>query len=234
MSDKIKTEEINKQSTDVSVESKENKMPEIKQTVGNSQKRNPNGESKQVSSQRLFSSRRKNSLGDNFEERVVKIKRINKTTKGGRRMRFSALVIVGNKNGRVGYGIGKSIEVPGAIKKAVKNARKNLVSVPMTKKYTIHHEILCHNGATKVLLKPAKDGTGIIAGGVIRDVIELAGYKNLYSKNLGSNTSLNMASAVIDGLLSQLNYSNVMKARDLYRTSDNSKQSLNEKKGDNK
>lgn len=146
---------------------------------------------------------RKNSIGDNFEERVVKTKRISKTTKGGRRMRFSALVIVGDKNGRVGYGIGKATEVPNAIKKAVKNARKNIVRIPMTKSHTLYHEIVGHKGATKVLIKPAPEGTGIIAGGVIRDVIELAGFHDVYTKNLGSNTALNMVIATVDGLINQ-------------------------------
>lgn len=146
---------------------------------------------------------RKNSVGDNFEERVVKTKRISKTTKGGRRMRFSALVIVGDKNGRVGYGIGKATEVPNAIKKAVKNARKNVVRIPMTKSHTLYHEIIGHKGATKVLIKPAPEGTGIIAGGAIRDVIELAGFHDVYTKNLGSNTALNMVIATVNGLMNQ-------------------------------
>ena len=146
---------------------------------------------------------RKNSVGDNFEERVVKTKRISKTTKGGRRMRFSALVIVGDKEGRVGYGIGKATEVPNAIKKAVKNARKNIVRIPMTKSHTLYHEIIGHKGATRVLIKPAPEGTGIIAGGVIRDVIELAGFHDVYTKNLGSNTALNMVIATVDGLKNQ-------------------------------
>ena len=147
---------------------------------------------------------RKNSVGDNFEERVVKTKRISKTTKGGRRMRFSALVVVGDKDGHVGYGIGKATEVPNAIKKAVKNARKNVVRIPMTKSHTLYHEIIGHKGATRVLIKPASEGTGINAGGAIRDVIELAGFHDVYTKNLGSNTPLNMVIACVDGLKNQL------------------------------
>lgn len=158
---------------------------------------------------------RRNSVGDNFEERVVKTKRISKTTKGGRRMRFSALVIVGDKEGKVGYGIGKATEVPNAIKKAVKNARKNIARIPMTKKHTVYHEIIGHKGATKVLIKPAREGTGIIAGGVIRDVLELAGFHDVYTKNLGSNTALNMVMAVIDGLRKQLIPHKVREARDI-------------------
>lgn len=158
---------------------------------------------------------RRNSVGDNFEERVVKTKRISKTTKGGRRMRFSVLVIVGDKEGKVGYGIGKATEVPNAIKKAVKNARKNIVRIPMTKKHTVYHEIIGHKGATKVLIKPAHEGTGIIAGGVIRDVLELAGFHDVYTKNLGSNTALNMVMAVVDGLRKQLIPHKVKEARDI-------------------
>lgn len=158
---------------------------------------------------------RRNSVGDNFEERVVKTKRISKTTKGGRRMRFSVLVIVGDKDGKVGYGIGKATEVPNAIKKAVKNARKNIARIPMTKKHTVYHEIIGHKGATKVLIKPAHEGTGIIAGGVIRDVLELAGFHDVYTKNLGSNTALNMVMAVVDGLRKQLIPHKVKEARDI-------------------
>ena len=158
---------------------------------------------------------RRNSVGDNFEERVVKTKRISKTTKGGRRMRFSVLVIVGDKEGKVGYGIGKATEVPNAIKKAVKNARKNIARIPMTKKHTVYHEIIGHKGATKVLIKPAHEGTGIIAGGVIRDVLELAGFHDVYTKNLGSNTALNMVIAVVDGLRKQLIPHKVKEARDI-------------------
>ena len=112
-------------------------------------------------------------------------------------MRFSALVIVGDKDGRVGYGIGKATEVPNAIKKAIKNARKNVVRIPMTKSHTLYHEIIGRKGAT------APEGTGIIAGSVIRDVIELAGFHDVYTKNLGSNTALNMVIATVDGLKNQ-------------------------------
>lgn len=160
---------------------------------------------------------RRSSLGDNFEERV-KIKRISKTTKGGRHMRFSALVIVGDKNGRVGFGIGKADETPNAIKKAVKNARKALIKVNMNHKGTLYHEIIGRKGASRVLIKPAPEGTGIIAGGVIRDVIELAGFKDVYTKNLGSNTPINMVKAVIEGLKKQLLPVNVKKARDLIKS----------------
>ncbi|MDR0985494.1 MAG: 30S ribosomal protein S5 [Mycoplasmataceae bacterium] len=138
-----------------------------------------------------------------FEEKVVGIKRINKTTKGGRHMRFSALVVVGDKHGKVGFGIGKSTEVPNAIRKAIKNANNNVSSIIMNKNFTVYHEIVGRHGASKVLLKPAPVGTGIVAGGAIRAVIELAGFKDIYTKNLGSNTSINMVRATLNGLLNQ-------------------------------
>ena len=166
------------------------------------------GQTKEVSVYRLITA-------NTIEERVVKTKRISKTTKGGRRMRFSVLVIVGDKECKVGYGIGKATEVPNAIKKAVKNARKSIVRIPMTKKHTVYHEIIGHKGATKVLIKPAHEGTGIIAGGVIRDVLELAGFHDVYTKNLGSNTALNMVIAVVDGLRKQLIPHKVKEARDI-------------------
>jgi small subunit ribosomal protein S5 len=156
---------------------------------------------------------RKRVTESGFEEKVVGLKRISKTTKGGRHMRFSALVVVGDKNGRVGYGIGKSTEVPVAIKKAIKNANNNVFKVIMNKRFSIYHEIVGRHGASRVLLKPAPEGTGIIAGGAIRAVIELAGFKDIYTKNKGSNTSLNMVQATIDGLIKQRHPSTIAKLR---------------------
>lgn len=138
-----------------------------------------------------------------YEEKVVGVKRISKTTKGGRSMRFSALVVIGDKKGLVGFGMGKSIEVPVAIKKALKNAKNNMYKIKMNKNFTLFHETIGKYGAGRVMLKPAKEGTGIIAGGPIRVVLELSGFKDVYSKNLGKNTSINMIRATLDGLLSQ-------------------------------
>lgn len=138
-----------------------------------------------------------------FEEKVFKIKKISKTTKRGRNMRFSALAIVGDLKGNVGFGIGKSIEVPVAIRKALKKAKNNMFQIKMTKNLTLYHEVIGKHGASKVLIKPAKKGTGIIAGGVVKTILELLGFKDVYSKNLGCNTALNMAHATIKGLLSQ-------------------------------
>ncbi|GCE63960.1 30S ribosomal protein S5 [Candidatus Mycoplasma haematohominis] len=149
-----------------------------------------------------------------FEEKVIKAKRISKTTKGGRQSRAWVLVVVGNKKGKVGFGIGKSKEFQDAIKKAVKRAMKDLVKVSMNSKRTIFHEYLGKHGASKVLVKPAKPGTGIIAGGAIKTVLELAGYTDIYSKNLGSNTAMNMIRATLKALQEQRSPSYISRLRD--------------------
>ncbi|MGH1411456.1 MAG: 30S ribosomal protein S5 [Mycoplasma sp.] len=146
---------------------------------------------------------------------IIKIKKVTKVVKGGRRYRFSVIVVGGDKKGRVGYGTGKAFEVPDAIKKAKKEVLKNMIRVPLTKEtQTIAHEIIGHKGASQVLLKPATEGTGIVAGGSIRIFLELGGVRNIYSKSFGARSELNMILATIDGIKNLRTKQQISKSRD--------------------
>lgn len=157
---------------------------------------------------------RKETVEPEFEERVVTINRVTKVVKGGRRYRFAALVVIGDKKGNVGFGTGKANEVPDAIKKAVESAKKNMITVS-TVKTTIPHEVTGVYGAGRVFLAPAAEGTGVIAGGPVRAVVELAGISDILSKSLGSSTPINVVRATIEGLKSLETVEEIAKRRGL-------------------
>ena len=148
-----------------------------------------------------------------YEEQVINIGRVTKVTKGGRHFRFSATVVVGDRKGKVGLGTGKANEVPDAIKKASQAAQKNVVRISLVDERTIPHEAIGVRGASKVMLKPAAEGTGVKAGGPVRAVLELAGVKDILSKSLGSNTKINMAYATLEALKSRRTIEEVAKLR---------------------
>ena len=148
-----------------------------------------------------------------LEEKVIFINRVTKVVKGGRQFRFAATVVVGNRKGKVGLGQGKAKEMPDAVKKATQQASKNLINVELIDNRTIAHEIIVKEGAVRVMLKPAKEGTGVKAGGPVRDVLELAGVKDVLSKSLGSSTKVNMARATLNALKLQKSPSHVAALR---------------------
>ena len=149
-----------------------------------------------------------------LREELVTLNRVSKTVKGGRIARFAAIMVVGDGNGHVGYGLGKAAEVPEAIRKGIEDAKKNMIEVSL-KDTTIPHEVLGEFGAGKVLLKPAAQGTGIIDGGVVRKVLELAGISNIRAKSLRSNNPANVVKATIEGLKQLRTVEQVAKTRDI-------------------
>ena len=148
-----------------------------------------------------------------LEEKVIEVKSVVKVTQGGRQRRFSATVVVGDRKGTVGVGIGKANEVPDAVKKAIQSANKNLIKVNLIDNRTIAHEVTGKSGACKVLIKPAPAGAGLISGGAVRAVLDLAGVKDISSKSLGARTKLNMATATMNALKSLKSIEHVCELR---------------------
>ena len=150
-----------------------------------------------------------------WQERVVQIRRVTKVVKGGKKLSFRAIVVVGNEKGQVGVGVGKAGDVIGAVKKGVADGKKHLVDVPLTRSYSIPHPSSGIGGAAKVFMRPAAPGSGVIAGGAVRTVLELAGVRNVLAKQLGSNNPLNNARAAADALSALRTFADVAEERDI-------------------
>lgn len=150
--------------------------------------------------------------GGDLKEKLITVNRVSKTVKGGKQFAFTALTVVGDGAGRVGFGYGKAKEVPAAIAKAMDQARKNMINVPL-KGQTLQHEIWGNHGATRVIMKPASDGTGVIAGGAMRAVFEVAGVQNVLAKSFGSRNPINMVRATMDGLVKMTQPSDIAAKR---------------------
>ena len=161
------------------------------------------------------SKRKKNSRKPKFVERLIKISRVSKVTKGGKKLSFRAIIVIGDENGNVGVGVAKADDVVNAFKKAKADGRKNLITLPLTKSLSIPHSVGGRFGACKVIMRPAIEGSGVIAGGAVRIVLEVAGVKNVIAKQLGSNNLLNNARASICALQNLTTKSQVAKIRDL-------------------
>ncbi|CAJ2678627.1 unnamed protein product [Trifolium pratense] len=159
--------------------------------------------------------KQRGKIKDGFEERVIQVRRVTKVVKGGKQMRFRAVVVIGDKNGQVGVGVGKAKEVISAVQKSAIDARRNIVTVPMTKYLTFPHRADGDFGAAKVMLRPASPGTGVIAGGAVRIVLELAGVENALGKQIGSDNALNNARATVVAVLKMKQFSEVAEERGL-------------------
>jgi len=160
-------------------------------------------------------SRRNENLNDKFIERLIKISRVTKVTKGGKKLSFRAVVVIGDENGQVGVGVGKAEDVVNAFKKAKTNGIKNVIKIPITKSLSIPHGVIGDKGACKIIMRPSIEGSGVIAGGAVRTVLEVAGIKNVIAKQLGSDNLLNNARAAIVGLQSLTTKAQVLEKRDL-------------------
>ncbi len=191
-------EENVKKTDNVTTNTNEKERPRTRKNNNNRRPRRNNNFSKQRS---------------DLEEKVIDIARVTKVVKGGRQFRFLATVVVGNRKGKVGLGTGKAKEMPDAVKKATQAASKNLINVNLVDNRTISHEIISKEKAVRVLLKPATEGTGVKAGGPVRDVLELAGVKDVLSKSLGSSTKINQARATLNALKNQKSIEHVAKLR---------------------
>nr|YP_010951589.1 30S ribosomal protein S5 [Laurencia catarinensis]WMP12528.1 30S ribosomal protein S5 [Laurencia catarinensis] len=142
----------------------------------------------------------RNKEETNWEEKVVQVKRVTKVVKGGKKLSFRAVLVIGNENGQIGVGVGKASDVIGAVKKGVTDAKKNIIDIPLTQYYSIPHPIHGTSGAARIILRPSATGSGVIAGGSTRIVLELAGIKNILAKQLGSKNTLNNARATLNAL----------------------------------
>ena len=172
-------------------------------------------ELKQVNKLKKTSRRNANSNDTTFIERLIKISRVTKVTKCGKKLSFRAVVVIGDENGQVGVGVGKAEDVVNAFKKAKTDARKNVIRIPITKSLSIPHGVIGDQGACKIIMRPSIEGSGVIAGGAVRTVLEVAGIKNVIAKQLGSDNLLNNARAAIVGLKSLTTKSQVLEKRDL-------------------
>jgi len=168
---------------------------------------------KQVNKSKKNSQR--NDSESKLAERLIKISRVSKVTKGGKKLSFRAIVVVGNENGQVGVGVGKADDVVNAFKKAKTDGKKNLIKIPITKSLSIPHNVVGTFGACKIIMRPSIEGSGVIAGGAVRTVLEVAGIKNVIAKQLGSNNILNNARAAVSALNNLTTKAQVAKKRDL-------------------
>ena len=188
---------------------------EVKKPQENNERHPRNNDAKRPNRRPRNNNRPNNSKPkSDLEDKVIEIRRVTKVVKGGRQFRFAATVVVGNRKGMVGLGTGKAKEMPDAVKKATQAASKNLIKVELIDNRTISHDIIVKEGACRVMLKPAKEGTGVKAGGPVRDVLELAGVKDVLSKSLGSSTKINAARATLRALKDQKSPSHVAYLRD--------------------